>query len=186
MTARTFSRVSCLVSGERLMTREMVRFDTLARRAMSLMVRRSPRCGSASSSLGLIKILPAFRSHYRIELPRLKLILAESHRLALGLLAGSGGEDQLEYPISHLRHRDRAIEDRAAIDIHIVGHAAIKRGVGGQLQTRCGLGAIDRAAAGSEAEDVGAAGDLAGSRDRVVSGRVHENQPLGRHRFGIA
>ena len=48
-----------------------------------------------------------------------------------------------------------------------------------------GLAAEDRAAAGGEADHVGAAGDLPGRRDRVVAGRVHEDEALGRDRLGV-
>ena len=58
-------------------------------------------------------------------------------------------------------------------------------GVGGDLDRGRRLAAIGRAAAGGEAEDVGAARHLAGRRDRIVAGRVHEHEALLGHRVGI-
>jgi hypothetical protein len=52
ITASIFARVSSFTNGDWLMTRDTVFFDTLARRAMSLMVARRPRrLGAAGRTL---------------------------------------------------------------------------------------------------------------------------------------
>ena len=58
--------------------------------------------------------------------------------------------------------------------------------VGGELDRRRGLAAVGRAAARGEADDVAAAGDLAGDGDRVVAGRVHEDEALRGDGLGVA
>ena len=70
-----------------------------------------------------------------------------------------------------LLHRLLAVEDGAAVDVHVVFHALVQRRVGRDLDRRRGLAAEHAAAAGGEADDVGAARDLAGRGDRVVAGR---------------
>src|SRR5262249_59623466 len=92
-----------------------------------------------------------------------------------------GGEDLL--PLGLDRY---AIEDVAAVDVHVVQHAAIDVVVGGKLDRRGGLAAVGRAAPGREAQQVAAAGHLAGRRHRIVAGRVHVDEALGRDRLGVA
>jgi hypothetical protein len=54
-----------------------------------------------------------------------------------------------------------------------------QRGVGGQLQAGRRRAAVGRPAAGGEADQVGAAGHLAGGRHRVVARRVHVDEAAG-------
>ena len=72
--------------------------------------------------------------------------------------------------------RDAVADDVAAVDVHVVGHLREEPVVGRDLDRRRGLGAEGRAAAGGEDHDLGAAGDLAGRRHRVVAGGVHEDE----------
>ena len=72
--------------------------------------------------------------------------------------------------------RDAGADDVAAVDVHVVGHLGEEPVVGRDLDRRGGLRAEGRAAAGGEDHDLGAAGDLAGGRDRVVAGGVHEDE----------
>ena len=72
--------------------------------------------------------------------------------------------------------RDAGADDVAAVDVHVVGHLREEPVVGRDLDRRRGLRAEGRAAAGGEDHDLGAAGDLAGRRDRVVAGGVHEDE----------
>ncbi|MNO95576.1 hypothetical protein D3C76_872210 [compost metagenome] len=57
--------------------------------------------------------------------------------------------------------------------------------VGGQLDRRRRGAAVGRATAGGEGDQVGPASHLAGGRNRVVTGGIHEHQALGAHRFRI-
>ena len=76
-----------------------------------------------------------------------------------------------------------AVEDRAAVDVHVVFHALIHRRVGRQLDRRRRLAAEHAAAPGGEAHQVRAARHLAGRRHRVVARRVHEHEALRGHRL---
>ncbi|MNH33167.1 hypothetical protein D3C79_936630 [compost metagenome] len=78
-----------------------------------------------------------------------------------------------------------AVGDAAAIDIHVIFLGFPQARVGRQLDRRGGRAAVGRAAAGGEGDQVGPASDLAGGRDRVVAGRVHEHQAMGAHRFCV-
>src|SRR5215469_7289940 len=106
-----------------------------------------PRAASGAEDAALFRPTSL---HGRAELPGRKLLVAEAELLALGLLAARRGEDEVEDPLPDLLHRSGAIRDRAAIDIHIVGHALIERGIGRELEARRGLAAEDRAAPGGE------------------------------------
>src|SRR5579871_845174 len=109
-------------------------------------------------------------SHRRAEHPGRKFGAAEIEAFALGRLAGSGLEHQLEDPFAALLHRFLAVEDGAAIDVHVIFHPPEHRRVGGELDGRRGLAAKHAAAAGGEADEIGAARNLSCGRDRVVAG----------------
>src|SRR5258708_13920472 len=123
--------------------------------------------------------------HHRADLPGLELVLAEAELLALGLLAASHVQDQLEDALAAFGHALRAVDDGAAIDVHVVGHALVERRVGRELDRGRRLAAEDRAAAGGEADHVRAGSDLARRRYRIVARRVHEHEASGLHRLGV-
>ena len=52
-------------------------------------------------------------SHHRADGPGHELVVAEAERLALARLAGGGGEDDVEDPLSHLLHAGLAVDDQA-------------------------------------------------------------------------
>ena len=78
-----------------------------------------------------------------------------------------------------------AVDDGAAVDVHVVGHAVVDGGVGGDFEGWGGFAAEDGAAAGGEADDIGSAGDLAGGGDGIEAGRVHEDEAGGVDGFGV-
>src|SRR6185369_17353900 len=60
------------------------------------------------------------RSHHRADLPRHELVLAVAVPLALGGLAGRGGEHEAEDALAHLLNGTRAVDDLAAVDVHVL------------------------------------------------------------------
>src|SRR5882724_9158732 len=133
-------------------------------------------------------VTPAARgaSEPGIEVPRSELVLAIAELLALRRLAGGGGQHRPEDPLAHRREVGGAVEDLAAIDVHILRHAAIERRVGRELERGHRAAAETGAAAGGEADQIGAARHLAGRRYRVEARRIHEDEARGRDRLGIA
>src|ERR1700749_3149761 len=97
--------------------------------------------------------------HRRSEHPRRELGAAEIKALALGRLARGGLEDEVEDALAAFLHALLAVEDGAAIDVHVVFHALVHGRVGGKLDRGRRLAAEHAAAAGGEADEVGAAGD---------------------------
>ena len=65
----------------------------------------------------------------------------------------------------------------AGVHVHVVDHPLVHRRVGRHLDARRRLEPQHAAAAGREDQHVGAAGDQAGGAGRVVTGRVHEDEP---------
>src|SRR5438067_501612 len=124
---------------------------------------------AASASNAIRFIVPPLLSHHCAQVPRDEFVRSEAVPFALAGLARGGGEHQLEDLAPRLRDRERSIQDLAAIDVHVVLHPLVHRGVGGDLDRRRGLAAVYRAAPGSKADEVGSAGDLPGSRYRVVA-----------------
>src|SRR5215469_10511159 len=104
------------------------------------------------------------------EEPRLKLFFAEAVNLAACEFAACGGENLVEDSAADLFYCLFALDDRAAVDVHVVGHAVVDWGVGGDLDRRRRLAAVDRAAAGGEADEVGSGGDLTGGGDGIEAG----------------
>src|SRR6185437_16159434 len=123
-------------------------------------------------------------SHGRPDLPGIEFRVAVAEKLGLGLFARSDRENLVEDLLALLGDRD-AVDHVAAIDVHVLDHPAVGLVVGGELDRGRRLAAISRAAAGGETEDVGAAGDLARRRHRVVARRVHEHEALGGDRLGV-
>src|SRR6185437_13749691 len=99
---------------------------------------------------------PSGYSHGRPNLPGVELRVAIAECLGLGLLARSDRENLVEDLLALVRDRD-AVDDVAAIDVHVLDHPAVGLIVGGELDRGGRLAAIGRAAAGGEAEDVGPA-----------------------------
>src|ERR1700692_4147523 len=124
-------------------------------------------------------------SHRRPKHPRREFRAAEVETLAFGWLSGGGLEHEIKDALAALLHGFLAVEDGAAIDVHVVFHALVHRRVGRKLDRRRGLAAEHAAAARGEADEVGAAGHLPGRRDRVVAGRVHEDKALFGDRFRV-
>src|SRR5262249_51851335 len=134
-----------------------------------------------ASSLSLLAMTArpaAIASHRRAQYPGRELSAAEGKALALGRLAGSGFQHQVEDALAAFLHALLAVEDGAAIDVHVVFHPLVHRRVGGELDGRRRLAAEHAAAAGGEADEIGAACHLPGRSDRVVAGRVHEHKAL--------
>src|SRR3990167_1287100 len=128
---------------------------------------------------------PATGSHRCADLPRLEFIVTDAQRFRLRLLPRRRGKNEVEDAPAVLLDGLLAVDDGAAVDVHVVGHAPVERGIRRKLERRCGLAAEHAAAAGREAEHVGAARHLAGGRDWVVAGRIHIDEALGRDRLGI-
>ena len=124
------------------------------------------------------------RLHDRADLPGHELKFAVAEVFRFGVPARRDLQHLFENFLSLYFDR-HSIEDVAAVDIHVVDHAAIHVGIGGKLDRRRWLAAESRAAACGEAHDIAATGDLTGRADRVVSGRVHEHEPFFLHRLGI-
>src|SRR5207244_8648055 len=111
--------------------------------------------------------------HRRAERPRRELVVAVAELLALRLPARRGVEDQPEEALARLGNRLGAVDDRAAVEVHVVFLVREERRVGGELERWRRLAAVGRAAPGGEADHVGAAGDLAGRGYGVVARRIH-------------
>src|SRR5262249_8701960 len=81
---------------------------------------------------------------------------ADARELALRALARRHRDHLFEDLTADRRDR-RALEDDAAVDVHVVDHVAIHQRVGRELDRGHGLAAEHRAAARGEADDVAAA-----------------------------
>src|SRR5207302_2980001 len=114
-----------------------------------------------------------------------QLVLAVAELLALRLAAGRGLQYQAEEALARFGDRLRAVDDRAAVEVHVVFLVHEERRVGRELERGRGLAAVRRAAAGGEADHVGAARHLAGRRDRVVARRIHVYEAVGNYRLGV-
>src|SRR6266545_4654629 len=122
--------------------------------------------------------------HYRPDDPGGEFLFADAGELALRPLARGDRHDLLEDLPSHLRQR-RALEDDAAVDIHVLLHVAVHERVGGELDRGHGLAAEHRAAAGGEADEVAAAGHETGDGDGIVPRRVHEDEAARGDRLAV-
>src|SRR4051794_39899162 len=116
------------------------------------------------------------RLHRRAQHPWRELGAAEIKTLALGRLARRGLEDELENALAALLDALLAFENGAAIDVHVLFHAPVHRRVGGELDRGRRLAAEHAAAAGGEADQIGAARDLPGRGHGIVAGRIHEHE----------
>src|SRR2546421_505614 len=96
-------------------------------------------------------------SHCGAKRPRRELVVAVAELLALGLRARRGFEDQPEKALACLGNRLGAVDDRAAVEVHVVFLVREERRIGGELERWRRLAAVGRAASGGEADHVGAA-----------------------------
>ena len=113
--------------------------------------------------------------HHGADLPGHELGVAVAEFLRLRALAG-GDPQQLGKDLAALFVDRDAVEDVAAVDVHVVDHAAVDVGIRGELHRGCGLRSEGRAAACREGNEIGAAGHLAGRGDGIVAGRVHVDE----------
>src|SRR6218665_502921 len=123
--------------------------------------------------------------HHGADLPGDELVLAIAMLLALGLRARGRGQHLLEDALAHGRYRGLAVDDLAAVDVHVLLLPLPQRRVGGELERGRGRAAVGRAAPGGKADQVGPAGHLAGGADRVVARCVHVDQAVLRDRLGV-
>src|SRR5579871_6037428 len=103
------------------------------------------------------------RSHRCSDLPGREFGVAIAQELGLGPLARSDRKDLVEDFPALLRNR-HAVDDVAAIDVHILDHPAVGVIVGGEFYRRRRFAAVSRAPTSGEAEHIGAARDLPGRR----------------------
>src|SRR5687768_8002567 len=105
-----------------------------------------PGCGAARLSCRPSCLLPSFyfltfsmvrvasNLHGRPQYPGREFILAHAMLLAHRARTRRHLDDAPEDLLAGLLHRHLAIEDGAAVDVHVLAHAAVHRAVGGQLQ----------------------------------------------------
>src|SRR5581483_4292872 len=98
-------------------------------------------------------------------------------RLALGLLASGDRHQRLEYLMAHVRYR-HAVQNHARINVHVLFHTLIERGVRRDLEDGRRLEAQAGTAPGREGDQVTAARRQPCDGDGVVAGRVHEREAL--------
>src|SRR5947208_2413750 len=98
--------------------------------------------------------------HRRSEDPRGEFGTPAIKAFALGRLARGGLEHQIENALAARLYGLLAVENGAAIDVHVVFHALEHRRVGCKLDRGSRLAAEHAAAPGGEADEIGAAGDL--------------------------
>src|SRR6516225_10805127 len=123
-------------------------------------------------------------SHHGADLPRDKFVVAIAELFRLGAFARSH-RDHLVKNLAALLLDGDAVEDVAAVDVHVLFLAAEGVVVGGELDRRRRLEAEGGPATGGEGDDVAARGDLAGDADRIIAGRIHENETARADRLGI-
>src|SRR4051794_24051028 len=100
-----------------------------------------PACASTDATLARSSVAENFLvifipvgSHHRADLPRHEFVLAVAMALALAALPGSGGEHQPEDALAHLLDRRLALDDLAAVDVHVLFLPLPQRAVGGKLE----------------------------------------------------
>src|SRR3954469_18683535 len=95
----------------------------------------------ASPGMTTLFIYSAQALHRRPKDPRRELGAAKVKTFALGRLAGRGFQHQIEDALAAFLHALFAVEDGAAIDVHVVFHALVHGRVGGELDGGCWLAA---------------------------------------------
>src|SRR5687768_724424 len=68
-------------------------------------------------------------SKRRAEWPRREFFVADAALLGLGLLARRDGDDLFEDALADLLERLGAVQNRAGVDVHVVGHVFVQRRV---------------------------------------------------------
>src|SRR5262249_19675852 len=143
---------------------------------------RSPRILISPKYLPKGKLIA--RSHHRTDDPGREFFLAHPAQLALAPLARGDRDDLLEdLPADDLERR--ALEDHAAVDVHVVFHVAIHERVRRQLDGRHGLAPEYGAPARREADEIAATGDEARDGDGIVARRVHEDEAARGDRLAV-
>src|SRR4029078_8448454 len=94
---------------------------------------------------------PRDSSHHGADDPWRELFLAHAGELPLAALARGHGDDLLEDLTADGRQR-RALDDHAAVVVHVLFHVPVHQRVGPQLDRGPRLAAEHRAAAGGEAD----------------------------------
>ncbi|MNG23554.1 hypothetical protein D3C84_1081740 [compost metagenome] len=94
-------------------------------------------------------------------------------------------QQALEDFLAHLPDGLVAVDDLAAVDVHVITHAVEHGRIARQFEGGCRDRAKARTTTCGERDHVGTAGDLAGRGDRVVARRIHKDQASGRHRVGV-
>src|SRR5690606_17759130 len=115
--------------------------------------------------------------HRRADVPRHEFEVAIAELFGSRALPGGGPKDEIEDLPSLFLERN-AVQDIAAVDVHVLPHLLVDVGIGGELDGGCRLAAEGGAPAGGETEDIGAARDLSSRRHRIVAGRIHEDEAL--------
>src|SRR4051812_35570739 len=114
-------------------------------------------------------------------MPGRKFIRAVVELLALRLPAGGGFQHQPEDAFTHFLYRRSAVENLAAVHVHVIAHPAVHVAVRGKLERRHRLAAKTGTAPGRKADEIGSARNLPGGRNRIVAGRVHEDEAALRY-----
>src|SRR5688572_16018594 len=86
--------------------------------------------------------------HDRPDEPGRELVLADAPLLAQRLAARRDLEDELEQLVADLVDRSRAVHHASRVDVHVVAHPLVQRGVARDLDGRTWLAAEHRAAPG--------------------------------------
>src|SRR5262245_61979054 len=71
--------------------------------------------------------------HDRADLPRREFVVAEAQALGLAALTGCDLQHQIEDARAHLLDRALAVQNAAAVEVHVLRHATVHLGVGREL-----------------------------------------------------
>src|SRR5260370_24836223 len=96
--------------------------------------------------------------HHRGDDPGRELLLAHPRQLALRALA-RGDRDHFLEDLPADRLERRALEDDAAVDVHVLFHVAVHERAGREVDGRHRLAAEDRPAPGGATDEVAAPRD---------------------------
>src|SRR5690606_9345167 len=110
------------------------------------------------------------------DLPGHELVVAVVVQLALGRLARSDLDNDVEDFLPRLGNAQFTIDDAAAVDVHVFFQASVHLRIGGQLDAGCRLDTGCRAASAGEADHVVARGHLPRHRHRVIPWAIHEHE----------
>src|SRR5690606_17128257 len=102
------------------------------------------------------------RLHGRPQDPGREFVFAKTVELAFAALARGDLDDAAKNLLAHLVDGLATVEDAAAVDVHVVAHVLVHRGIGSELDRRRRLAAVDRSAPRRKADKVCSACYLAG------------------------